>query len=80
MDALILTLAVSLALAAAAVGLLVWTIAQGTIDHGERLALAPLRDDETDSGDAKPALEASTRNQHEPTDKELRLGNPAHRL
>ena len=46
MDALIVTLFVSLVLAAAGVGFLVWSVARGTHDHDERLALLPLEDDD----------------------------------
>ena len=44
MSALVLTLVVSLVLAAGAVGLMVWTIYQGTHEHHDRLALIPLEE------------------------------------
>jgi cbb3-type cytochrome oxidase maturation protein len=45
MEILILLLAVSLALAATAVGFFVWTVRQRTLDHADRLALLPLEEE-----------------------------------
>ena len=45
MDILILTLFVSLVLAAAGIGFFIWSVKQGTHEHSERLALLPLEDD-----------------------------------
>lgn len=44
MEVLILTTFVSLLLAAAGVGLFVWSVRARTFDHAERLALLPLDD------------------------------------
>jgi len=44
MEVLILTTFVSLFLAAAGVGLFVWTVRARTFDHADRLALLPLHD------------------------------------
>ena len=68
MSALVLTLIVSLVLAAAAVGLMVWTIYQGTHEHHDRLALIPL-DEEVHPPDSAPAespLSGSTASSHQP--------------
>lgn len=46
MEVLILTLFVSLALAALGVGFFVWSVAKGTGEHSARLALLPLERDE----------------------------------
>lgn len=48
MEVLILTTFVSLFLAAAGVGLFVWSVRARTFDHADRLALLPL-DDSSDS-------------------------------
>jgi cbb3-type cytochrome oxidase maturation protein len=45
MEVLILTLFVSLALAALGVGFFVWSVAKGTGEHSDRLALLPLEHD-----------------------------------
>lgn len=46
MEVLILTIFVSLALAALGVGFFVWSVQKGTGEHAERLALLPLEPDE----------------------------------
>lgn len=46
MDVLILTIFVSLALAALGVGFFVWTVRAGTGEHADRLALLPLEQDQ----------------------------------
>ena len=46
MDALILTLFVSLVLAGAGIGLFIWSVKEGTHEHTERLALLPIEDDD----------------------------------
>ena len=48
MEILILTLFISLVLAAAGVGLFIWSVNQGTHEHAERLALLPLEPDDLD--------------------------------
>jgi len=54
MDVLILTLFVSLVLAAAGVGLFIWSVRQGTHEHIDRLALLPIEDDDpTPDSDAQ---------------------------
>ena len=49
MEVLILTVFVSLVLAAAGVGLFVWSIKSGTHEHADRLALLPIEDDVNDA-------------------------------
>ncbi|HEY8426774.1 MAG TPA: hypothetical protein VIL20_00305 [Sandaracinaceae bacterium] len=49
MEVLILTLFVSLALAALGVGFFVWIVRAGTSEHADRLALLPLEQDEQSS-------------------------------
>ncbi|MGF1464921.1 MAG: cbb3-type cytochrome oxidase assembly protein CcoS [Sandaracinaceae bacterium] len=46
MEVLIITVSVSLALAAGGVGLFVWSVRQGTFEHSDRLALLPLEDED----------------------------------
>lgn len=59
MEVLILTLFVSLTLAAMGVGLFVWTIKSGSHEHADRLALLPIESDESDSEDAPREDEAA---------------------
>ena len=60
MQALILTLFVSLILVAAAVALLVVVIRRGDLEHGDRLSLLPLQDDQPAASEP-PASAAKTR-------------------
>lgn len=46
MSIVILQVFVSLMLVAGAVALFVWTVRNRTLDHADRLSLAPLEDDE----------------------------------
>ena len=57
MDVVILLVFVSLALVAAGLFFFVHRLREGDFEHGDRLALAPLADDE--SGDAEPSSEAA---------------------
>jgi cbb3-type cytochrome oxidase maturation protein len=50
MEVLILTLFVSLTLAGLGVGFFVWSVAKGTGEHSDRLALLPLEDDDAREG------------------------------
>jgi cbb3-type cytochrome oxidase maturation protein len=52
MEVLILTTFVSVSLAAAGVGLFVWSVRARTFDHTDRLAILPLED----APDASPPL------------------------
>jgi hypothetical protein len=45
-DALILTMFVSLVLAAGGVGMFIWLAGARTFDHADRLALLPMDDDD----------------------------------
>lgn len=57
MDALILTMFVSLVLGAGGVAMFAWLVRARTFDHADRLALLPLEDDPSSSG-ATPAPRA----------------------
>lgn len=57
MDALILTMFVSLVLAAGGVGMFIWLAGARTFDHADRLALLPMDDDD----EKKSAAEAKER-------------------
>ena len=48
MEALILTLFVSLMFAAVGIGFFIWSVKQGTHEHSERLALLPMENDDLD--------------------------------
>ena len=52
MDVLIVTVFVSLLLAAGGVALFLFRMRAGDFDHGDRLSLLPLGEDETDAGTA----------------------------
>ena len=64
MEVLILTLFVSLMLAAAGVGFFVWSIKQGAHEHGDRLALLPVEAERTvpapRDDEAEPSFEQSS--------------------
>ena len=49
MEALVLTLFVSLIFVGLAIGFLVWMVRQGTHEHHERMGLLPLPDDREDT-------------------------------
>lgn len=55
MEILILTIFVSLALAALGVGFFVWTVRAGTGEHADRLALLPLEEDGKKSSTPPPS-------------------------
>jgi nitrogen fixation-related uncharacterized protein len=63
MDALILTMFVSLVLAAGGVGMFVWLAGARTFDHADRLALLPMDDDAAPTPSALP----TTRPEKDPT-------------
>ncbi len=54
MEALILTIFVSLSLVGAALLLLAWTLHQRSHEHGERLALLPLSEEQSQPARAQP--------------------------
>lgn len=61
MNVLLLQVFVSLCLVAGSVVLFVWTVRERTLDHSDRLALAPLEDDapsRTPGADAAPRAES----------------------
>ncbi len=45
MEILIVPLLIGVAWVAGAIGLFVWMVRRGSLDHSDRLALLPLRDD-----------------------------------
>ncbi len=51
MEVLILTIFVSLALAALGVGFFAWTVRAGSSEHDDRLALLPLEHERTNPAD-----------------------------
>lgn len=55
MDALILTMFVSLVLGAGGVAMFAWLVRARTFDHADRLALLPLEDDPGSPSGAVPA-------------------------
>ena len=55
MDALILTMFVSLVLAAGGVAMFVWLAGARTFDHADRLALLPIDDETPKTGAPSPA-------------------------
>jgi cbb3-type cytochrome oxidase maturation protein len=63
-EVLILLIAVSLAMAMGAVLFFAWTVRERTLEHGDRLALLPLEDDESTPPDreteARMRAESST--------------------
>jgi hypothetical protein len=59
MDALILTMFVSLFLAAGFVALFAWLVRARTFDHADRLALLPLEDDRASEPKPAPTPETS---------------------
>ncbi len=59
MDALILTMFVSLVLAAGFVAMFAWLLRGRTFDHADRLALLPMDDDASPAAPS-PAAPAST--------------------
>jgi cbb3-type cytochrome oxidase maturation protein len=63
MEVLILTTFVSVFLAAAGVGLFVWSVRARTFDQSDRLALLPLDDGPAPSAPATPAPQPSPSNE-----------------
>ena len=66
MDVVVLLVFVSLVLVAAALAFFVTRMRGGDFDHGERLSLLPLLDDDGTDGARAPQKESAT----EPPDKE----------
>jgi cbb3-type cytochrome oxidase maturation protein len=58
LDALILTMFVSLVLGAGGVAMFAWLVRARTFDHADRLALLPLEDDPASPSSATPAARA----------------------
>ena len=61
MSILVMQVFVSLMLVAAAIAFFVWVVRGRTLEHSDRLALAPLDDDDTPSSSSSPAVAPTTR-------------------
>ncbi len=62
MEVLILTLFVSLILAALGVGFFIWSVDRGTGEHADRLALLPLENEDIHEDAAAPDQELTSSN------------------
>ena len=66
MDVVILLVFISLALVAAGLFFFVYRLRQGDFEHGERLALTPLAEDETDGTESSTEDGSETETSEEP--------------
>ena len=66
MDVVILLVFISLTLVAAGLFFFIYRLRQGDFEHGERLALTPLAEDETDGTEDAEKADPETETSEEP--------------
>ncbi len=70
MDVLTVTIFVSLVLVVTGVGLFIWRLRGGDFEHGDRLSLLPLNDDDgVDRGPAEPTPDKDDDKESEDRDR-----------